>query len=108
MAMGFTGPEDGTRGPRNPQASPRRTGRSPSGPPPSRGVPALLAAVPGLPRGGEPTEALTIRLVRPDQQLERLIGLFRGTRAPHPAAALSAWKRAAAAANPRGLGKSWE
>ena len=47
-----------------------------------------------LARGAEPTEALTIRLVHPDRQLERLIALFEGSRAPHPAAALAAWKRA--------------
>lgn len=45
-------------------------------------------------QGAEPTEALTIRLVHPDRQLERLIALFKGARAPHPAAALAAWKRA--------------
>jgi hypothetical protein len=44
--------------------------------------------------GAGPPPAVTIRLVRPDRQGERLIALFQGTRAAHPAAALSAWKRA--------------
>lgn len=70
------------------------------------GVLALLAASAGLARGAEPTEALTVRLVRPDQQLERLIGLFEGTRAAHPAAALAAWKRANG--RRQGLGKARE
>ena len=39
-------------------------------------------------------DALTVRVVRPDVQAERVIALFRGNRAPHPAAALSAWKHA--------------
>ncbi len=38
--------------------------------------------------------AVEIRAVRPDVQLERLLGLFRGSRAAHPAAALASWKRA--------------
>jgi hypothetical protein len=56
--------------------------------------------------GADPTPALTVRLVRPDVQCERVLALFRGARAPHPAAALAAWKRATA---PRGtLGKPLE
>jgi hypothetical protein len=39
-----------------------------------------------------PPKALTLRLVRPDRQCARLIALFEGSRAPHPAAALAAWK----------------
>ncbi len=39
-------------------------------------------------------EAVSVRVVRPEEQGERLMGLFRGTRAPNPAAALSAWKQA--------------
>ena len=38
--------------------------------------------------------ALSVRLVRPDEQGERLIGLCRGSRAANPAAALAAWKQA--------------
>ncbi len=38
--------------------------------------------------------ALTLHLIRPDEQGERVIGLFRGARVPHPAAALAAWKHA--------------
>src|SRR5437868_6200587 len=53
-----------------------------------------------------PLPALTVHLVRPDRQLARLLDLFEGTRAPHPAAALSAWKRANR--DSRGLGKARE
>lgn len=60
----------------------------------------------GAVAGAEPPPALTVRLVRPDRQCERLLALFQGARAPHPAAALAAWKRATA---PHGqLGKSLE
>lgn len=45
---------------------------------------ALIAAEP----------AVTIKVARPDEQLSRLLALFEGTRAPHPAAALAAWRRA--------------
>lgn len=48
-----------------------------------------------LAKATEPTDAITIRLVRPDRQLERLIGLFEGARVSDPAAAMAAWKRAA-------------
>src|SRR5256885_568169 len=49
---------------------------------------------PGLARAGEPGAALTVRLVRPDRQLEQVLALFQGARAPHPAAALAYWKQA--------------
>lgn len=49
-----------------------------------------LAAV-----GGEaPGPAVVVRPIRPDRQLEQFLGLFEGARAPHPAAALSGWRRA--------------
>ena len=53
----------------------------------------------------EPTVPPTIkvRLVRPDRLFESLIHLFDGSRAPHPAAALAAWKRAST--EPKRLGK---
>jgi hypothetical protein len=70
------------------------------------GILCLFVVGAGLAGGAEPTDALTIRLVRPDRQLERLIMLFEGSRAPHPAAALAAWKRATR--DPKGLGKSLE
>lgn len=50
----------------------------------------LVAALAQAPQ--EP--ALSIRLDRPAEQLRRAIALFEGTTAPHPAAALSQWKRA--------------
>ena len=50
--------------------------------------------------------AVTVRLVRPDRQCERLIGLFRGARAAHPAAALASWRRTASGRE--GLGKATE
>jgi hypothetical protein len=49
---------------------------------------------------------VSIRLVRPDIQCERLIGLFRGSRAAHPAAALASWRRTASGRE--GLGKAAE
>ena len=48
---------------------------------------------------GEPTEvgeSLVVRLVHPERQAVQVLKLFEGSRAPHPAAALAAWKRAAA------------
>lgn len=57
-------------------------------------------------RGDDTSPAISVRLVRPDEQLERLIALFEGARSPHPAAALSAWKHASAAKS--GLGKPLE
>ncbi len=56
--------------------------------------------------GAGPPPAVTIRGVRPEQQGERLIALFQGSRAAHPAAALSAWKRASG--DRSGLGKPAE
>ena len=50
--------------------------------------------------------ALTVRLVRPRVQWERLIALFEGSRAPHPAAALAGYKRAKG--GDTGLGKAVE
>ena len=57
---------------------------------------ALLLLIAPLPRSGaeEPAVWLTVRAIRPDDQADRLIALFRGARAAHPAAALAAWKRA--------------
>ncbi len=51
----------------------------------------LLAA---LTAGSPPRPSLTVRLVRPDRSLERVLGLFEGTRASSPAAALAAYGRA--------------
>ena len=50
--------------------------------------------------------AVTVRLDRPDEQARRVIALFDGTAAPHPAAALAQWKRATGGT--RTLGKSTE
>jgi hypothetical protein len=66
----------------------------------------LVLARAGVAAEPAPAETLTIRLVRPDRQLEALLGLFDGARAPHPAAALAAWKRATHGG--RGLGKPLE
>lgn len=41
-----------------------------------------------------PPAAMELRMVRPDQQLARLLALFEGSRAPHPAAALARWRQA--------------
>jgi len=40
----------------------------------------------------DPTGAVTIRWIHPDRQVEQVLALFQGARAPHPAAALSAWR----------------
>jgi hypothetical protein len=66
----------------------------------------LLAGAPAPSPGADAPEAITIRLIHPDRQLELLIDLFRGARAPHPAAALAAWRRATR--DPVGLGKAAE
>ena len=51
---------------------------------------------------GEPV--VLVQAVRPEGQWEAICRLFEGSRAEHPAAALSAWKRAGG----RGLGKPLE
>jgi hypothetical protein len=53
-----------------------------------------------------PTEPLVLRLVHPDRQTAAILWLFEGTAAPHPAAALAAWKRASR--EPGRLGKPAE
>jgi hypothetical protein len=50
--------------------------------------------------------ALIVEPVRPDVQLARVLALFEGSRAAHPAAALAAWKRATGGRQT--MGKSWE
>ena len=54
---------------------------------------AFLAAAMALGSQGWAGEAIAVRAVRPVEQGERLIDLFRGSH-PHPAAALAAWKQA--------------
>jgi hypothetical protein len=51
-------------------------------------------------------ESLTVWLVHPDRQAAAILKLFEGCRAPHPAAALTAWKRATRDTNQ--LGKPTE
>jgi len=51
-------------------------------------------------------ETLVIRLVHPERQAAEVLRLFDGSRAPHPAAALAAWKRATL--DPNQLGKPLE
>ena len=60
----------------------------------------------GLAIGDEPRPVSTARLVRPDRQVEAVIGLFEGSKAAHPAAAFAAWKRASP--DPNRLGKPLE
>ena len=57
----------------------------------------LATAVCGVANGGQPDvgETLVVRLVHPDRQAAQVLRLFEGSRAPHPAAALAAWKNAA-------------
>ncbi len=73
---------------------------------PPRPVARARARVEALRREGKPLPSIRVRLVHPDAQLGELIGLFRGSRAAHPAAALAAWKRASA--EPNRLGKPLE
>jgi hypothetical protein len=63
-------------------------------------------AWPSASPGEAPRPAITVRLDRPDLQIRAVLDLFRGAKAPHPAAALSAWKRASR--EPNRLGKPIE
>jgi len=69
------------------------------------GLWGLLA---GALRGEPPDDpaTLTVRLVHPEQQAAEIMRLFEGARAPHPAAALAAWKRSTH--DPGSLGKPAE
>jgi hypothetical protein len=67
--------------------------------------PAIALAL-ALAIADEPRAAITLRLDHPDRQARAVIDLFRGSRAPHPAAALAAWKRASR--EPNRLGKPVE
>src|SRR5262245_61435148 len=64
-------------------------------------VPMTLNAQP--PEAGA---ALIVRVIHPDRQAAEVLNLFEGARSPHPAAALTAWKRATR--NPGQLGKPLE
>src|SRR5438477_7441967 len=57
---------------------------------------ALVAGVTAARAAGAepPRPAVTVRLVGPDRQGAQVLDWFRGARAPHPAAALAAWRRA--------------
>jgi hypothetical protein len=74
-------------------------------------VAMLLGTVSRDARAGEAGEdqgdLLVVHLVHPEGQAAALMKLFEGARARHPAAALAAWK-AAAARPPRELGKPLE
>jgi hypothetical protein len=59
--------------------------------------------VPSWTRADGDRPAVVVRLSRPADQLERFLNLFQGARAPHPAAALSGWRRATM--RPEGLSK---
>ncbi len=56
--------------------------------------------------GTSDRDALTVHVIQPERQAAQLIKLFEGSRAPHPAAALAAWKRATR--DPTQLGKPLE
>ena len=57
-------------------------------------------------RQADASQALSVRLVRPQQQAAAVLSLFEGCPVPHPAAALAAWKRASR--EPDRLGKPLE
>jgi hypothetical protein len=63
----------------------------------------LLLAALLLDGPGPAPPAITVRLVHPREQGERLLKLFEGAKAPHPAAALAGYKRARG--GDTGLGK---
>ena len=65
-----------------------------------------LLASPTAGLADEPRPSILLRLDRPDRQALAIIDLFRESRAPHPAAALAAWKRASR--EPNRLGKPLE
>jgi len=64
----------------------------------------LLAA--SIAGGADPTPVVTVRAVHPDREMAAILDLFRGAKAPNPAAALAAWKRASR--EPDRLGKPAE
>ena len=68
----------------------------------------LQAIVLSRVQGGESPDGpeVVFRLIHPDRQAAAIIQLFEGCRAPHPAAALAAWKRATR--DPNQLGKPLE
>lgn len=53
-----------------------------------------LGASGSIARAQPEPPAVVVHLSRPDEQARRVIALFRNARAPHPAAALAAWKNA--------------
>ncbi len=70
---------------------------------------AAIAAAAGRGTGAEPppgTDALVVRLIHPERQAAQVLARFDGARAPHPAAALAAWKRTTR--DPAQLGKPLE
>ena len=66
----------------------------------------MIAGPAGFGQEPEPAPAIRVRLDQPDEQARQAIRLFGGSKAPHPAAALAAWKRASA--EPNRLGKPLE
>jgi hypothetical protein len=54
----------------------------------------IVLAGPGSARAEEPVPAVEVEMVRPDRQLQAVLALFEGSRAPSPAAALAAWRQA--------------
>lgn len=66
----------------------------------------LATAIPA--RAGGPGPAVEVVAIRPDEQFRAVISLFEGTPWPHPAAVLVDWKRSAAKAGERSLGKPLE
>jgi hypothetical protein len=66
----------------------------------------ILAASSVLAQDPGPKPAIRIRLSHPDEQLREVLGLFKEAKAPNPASALAAWKRASK--EPKRLGKPLE
>ncbi len=66
----------------------------------------LLGKTDGFGQEPNSTQSIRVRLLQPDAQAREVARLFQGSRAPHPAAALAAWKRAST--DPNRLGKPLE
>lgn len=67
---------------------------------------SLVLLIASSAMGADPTPVVSVRAVHPDREMAAILGLFRGAKAPSPAATLSGWKRASR--EPDRLGKPIE
>lgn len=80
--------------------------RLPSGIKAGAGIVLALGLLTVSSARAEPPATVTIQLIRPDEELGKVLEWFQGARARHPAAALAAWRHATG--SPEGLGKTTE